>query len=123
MRTKIQRGCGMRARDSRCKRACLVARTALAVCFGATVAGVAAARAEPTFPSKPIHISVPYGAGGVAYLTMRLLAQKPTDGPNHQVVTEIGRAAAGPFRPKAFLERRRTGTRPAGTATGQATGM
>src|SRR5438034_14128 len=66
MRTKIQRGCGMRARDSRCKRACLVARTALAVCFGATVAGVAAARAEPTFPSNPMHISGPYVAGGVA---------------------------------------------------------
>src|SRR5437016_3155942 len=104
MRTKIQRGCGMRARDSRCKRACLVARTALAVCLGATVAAIAAARAEPTFPSKPIHISVPYGAGGVADLTMRLLAQKLTERTKQQVVIENRPGAGGLLSAKAVLD-------------------
>jgi tripartite-type tricarboxylate transporter receptor subunit TctC len=36
------------------------------------------ARSQPGFPAKPIHIFIPYGAGGVADLTMRLLAQKLT---------------------------------------------
>src|SRR5436305_822639 len=93
----------MRARASRCKRACLVARTALAVCFGATVAGVAAARAEPTFPSKPIHIFIPYGAGGVADLTMRLLAQKLTERTKQQVVIENRPGAAGLLAAKEVL--------------------
>src|SRR6266516_4964755 len=123
MRTKIQRGCGMRARDSRCKRACLVARTALAVCFGATVAGVAAARAEPTFPSKPIHISVPYGAGGVADLTMRLLAQKLTERTKQQVALENRPGAGGLLSAKAVLEASADGYTLGVIGNGQAIGM
>ena len=34
------------------------------------------ALSQPNFPAKPIQIFVPYGAGGVADLTMRLLGQK-----------------------------------------------
>jgi tripartite-type tricarboxylate transporter receptor subunit TctC len=37
------------------------------------------ARAEPGFPARPIRISIPFGAGGVADLTMRLLAQTLTE--------------------------------------------
>ena len=113
----------MRARDSRCKRACLVARTALAVCFGATVAGVAAARAEPTFPSKPIHISVPYGAGGVADLTMRLLAQKLTERTKQQVVIENRPGAGGLLSAKAVLEAPADGYTLGVIGNGQAIGM
>src|SRR5437016_8612567 len=123
MRTKIQRGCGMRARDSRCKRACLVARTALAVCFGATVAGVAAARAEPTFPAKPIHISIPYGAGGVADLTMRLLAQKLTERTKQQVVIENRPGAGGLLSAKSVLDAPPDGYTLAVIGNGQAISM
>src|SRR5437016_9100950 len=123
MRTKIQRGCGMRARDSRCKRACLVARTALAVCFGATVAGVAAARAEPTFPAKPIHISIPYGAGGVADLTMRLLAQKLTERTKQQVVIENRPGAGGLLSAKSVLDAPPDGYTLALIGNGQAISM
>ena len=113
----------MRSHDSRFKRACLVARTALAVCFGATVAGVAAARAEPTFPSKPIHISVPYGAGGVADLTMRLLAQKLTERTKQQVVIENRPGAGGLLSAKAVLEAPADGYTLGVIGNGQAIGM
>src|SRR5207302_7578086 len=89
---------------SRCKRACLVGWTALAVGLTATVPAVGAARAEPTFPSKPIHISVPYGAGGVADLTMRLLAQKLTERTKQSVVIENRPGAAGLLAAKEVLK-------------------
>ena len=48
-------------------------RAPLAVVLAAIVATVAndSARGEPGFPTKPIRISIPFGAGGVADLTMR----------------------------------------------------
>jgi hypothetical protein len=52
-------------------------RVPLAVVLAAIIGTAAndSARAEPGFPTKPIRISIPFGAGGVADLTMRLLAQ------------------------------------------------
>src|SRR5262252_8558334 len=42
---------------------------------------------SPTgFPAQPVHILIPFGAGGVADLTMRLLAQKLTERTRQQVV-------------------------------------
>src|SRR5439155_24991287 len=75
-----------------------------AVGLTAAVGMIAGARAEPTFPSKPIHISVPYGAGGVADLTMRLLAQKLTERTKQQVVIENRPGAGGLLSAKAVLE-------------------
>src|SRR5437764_73400 len=73
----------------------------------AIVVGVAApdcALAEPAFPAKPIHILIPYGAGGVADLTMRLLAQKLTERTKQQVVIENRPGAGGLLSAKAVLE-------------------
>src|SRR5689334_5559905 len=39
----------------------------------------APARAETDFPNRPIRFFLPYGPGGVADVTMRLLAQKLTE--------------------------------------------
>ena len=38
-----------------------------------------AAGAQPSFSSKPIRIMVPFGPGGVADLTVRIVAQKMTE--------------------------------------------
>jgi putative tricarboxylic transport membrane protein len=45
----------------------------------AGIASLAPARAADTYPSRPIRIVVPYGAGGIADVTMRLVAQKMSD--------------------------------------------
>jgi len=61
------------------------------------------ARAQPAFPAKPIRIFIPYGAGGVADLTMRLLAQKLTERTKQQVVIENRPGAAGLLAAKEVL--------------------
>ncbi len=62
------------------------------------------ARSEPAFPAKPIHIFIPYGAGGVADLTMRLLAQKLTERTKQQIVIENRPGAAGLLSAKEVLK-------------------
>jgi putative tricarboxylic transport membrane protein len=73
----------------------------------ATIIGTVAndcARSEPGFPTKPIRISIPFGAGGVADLTMRLLAQGLTERTKQQVVIENRPGAGGLMSAKAVLE-------------------
>jgi len=79
---------------------------ALAVSLAAIVGTVALDRAwsGPSFPAKPIRISIPYGAGGVADLTMRLLAQKMTERTKQQVVIENRPGAGGLLSAQAVLE-------------------
>jgi tripartite-type tricarboxylate transporter receptor subunit TctC len=62
------------------------------------------ARSQPNFPAKPIHILIPFGAGGVADVTMRLLAQKLTERTKQQVVIENRPGAGGLLAARAVLE-------------------
>jgi tripartite-type tricarboxylate transporter receptor subunit TctC len=61
------------------------------------------ARSEPDFPAKPIQIFIPFGAGGVADLTMRLLGQKLTERTRQQVVIENRPGAGGLLAAKEVL--------------------
>jgi tripartite-type tricarboxylate transporter receptor subunit TctC len=78
----------------------------LVLALAAFVSAVAGdcARSEPSFPVKPIRISIPYGPGGVGDLTVRLLAQKLTERTNQQVVIENRPGAGGLLSAKAVLE-------------------
>ena len=89
-------------RDSRLR----LCRVPLAVVLAAIIGTVAndSARTEPGFPTKPIRISIPFGAGGVADLTMRLLAQGLTERTKQQVVIENRPGAGGLMSAKAVLE-------------------
>jgi len=81
-------------------------RMALTLFVAAAVAVFAAldcARSETNFPTKPIQIFIPYGAGGVADLTMRLLAQKLTERTRQQVVIENRPGAGGLLAAKEVL--------------------
>jgi tripartite-type tricarboxylate transporter receptor subunit TctC len=81
-------------------------RVPLVLALAAIVGSVALnrARSQPGFPAKPIHIFIPYGAGGVADLTMRLLAQKLTERTKQQVVIENRPGAAGLLSAKEVLK-------------------
>ena len=61
------------------------------------LAGFAAAGAQDaqSYPNKPVRIFVPYGAGGVADVTMRLLGQKLGEKRGQQVVIENRPGAGG----------------------------
>jgi tripartite-type tricarboxylate transporter receptor subunit TctC len=90
------------SRDSRLR----FVRLPLVFSLAAIVSAVAqdCARSEPGFPAKPIRISVPYGAGGVGDLTVRLLGQKLTERTKQQVVIENRPGAGGLLSAKVVLE-------------------
>jgi tripartite-type tricarboxylate transporter receptor subunit TctC len=61
----------------------------------------APAHAQGTYPSKPIHLIVPYGPGGVADVGMRILGDKLGRKFNQQVVVENRPGAGGIIAAKA----------------------
>jgi tripartite-type tricarboxylate transporter receptor subunit TctC len=67
----------------------------LLVAFVVAAASVAPASAQAPYPSRPIRIVVPFGAGGFADITVRLLAQKLSERANAQVVIENRPGAGG----------------------------
>jgi tripartite-type tricarboxylate transporter receptor subunit TctC len=91
------------SKDSRLwlRRAALVACLAVVI---NTLVIITVARSEPSFPVKPIHVFIPYGAGGVGDLTVRLLAQKLTERTKQQVVIENRPGAGGLLSAKGVLD-------------------
>jgi tripartite-type tricarboxylate transporter receptor subunit TctC len=62
-----------------------------------------AAMAEPNFPTRPVRLILPFGPGGVADVTMRLLAQKLTEIWGQQVVVENRPGAGGTIAQQQLL--------------------
>jgi tripartite-type tricarboxylate transporter receptor subunit TctC len=52
------------------------ARLSALTLLGLLIAGVSISNAQTKYPDKPVRIILPYGPGGVADVTMRLVAQK-----------------------------------------------
>ena len=111
----------LRVRDGRVR----FLRAAVVLSLAAIVGTVAndCARADSTFPAKPIQIFIPYGAGGVADLTMRLLAQKLTERTKQQVVIENRPGAGGLLAAKEGLRAPADGYTLGVIGNGQAIGM
>src|SRR3954470_8643319 len=65
-------------------RACLAAVAA----FCALLASMGLSQAQTKYPEKPVRIIVPYGAGGVADVTTRLVAQKVSEALGQTFVIE-----------------------------------
>ena len=116
----------MRSHDLRVRDSRLRFLRAAVVFSLAAIAGTVTkdcARAESTFPAKPIQIFIPYGAGGVADLTMRLLAQKLTERTKQQVVIENCPGAGGLLAAKEVLRAPPDGYTLGVIGNGQAIGM
>jgi tripartite-type tricarboxylate transporter receptor subunit TctC len=65
------------------------------IAFVIAAATLVPARAQAPYPSRPIRIVVPFGAGGFADITVRLLAQKLTERTSAQIVIENRPGAGG----------------------------
>ena len=81
------------------------------------------AHAEPKFPTKPVRLILPFGAGGVADVTMRLLGQKLTEKWGQQVVIENKPGAGGVIAQQTLLASRPDGYAMSVTGNGTAIGM
>ena len=98
-------------------------RFRLCALLGALLLLPLAAQAEPNFPVKPVRLILPYGAGGVADLTMRLLGQKLTEKWGQQVVIENRPGAGGIIAQQALLASPPDGYSMSVTGNGTAIGM
>jgi putative tricarboxylic transport membrane protein len=83
----------------------------------------AAAQDAQSYPSKPVRIFIPFGAGGVGDLTTRILAQKLSETSGQQFVIENRPGAGGSIAMKAALGAEPDGYSLALTGNGQAIGM
>ena len=63
--------------------------------------GTSLAYAEPGYPNRPVRVIVPYGPGGVADITTRLLAQKLSERLGQQFVIDNRPGAGGIVASKA----------------------
>ena len=71
--------------------------------FCALPAGIGPSQAQTKYPERPVRIIVPYGAGGVADVTTRLVAQKVSEAMGQTFVIENCPGAGGIVGAKALL--------------------
>jgi tripartite-type tricarboxylate transporter receptor subunit TctC len=71
--------------------------------FCALPAGIGPSQAQTKYPERPVRIIVPYGAGGVADVTTRLVAQKVSEAMGQTFVIENRPGAGGIVGAKALL--------------------
>jgi putative tricarboxylic transport membrane protein len=81
------------------------------------------AHAQPKFPTKPVRLILPFGAGGVADVTMRLLGQKLTEKWGQQVIIENKPGAGGILAQQTLLAAPPDGHAMSVTGNGTAIGM
>jgi tripartite-type tricarboxylate transporter receptor subunit TctC len=71
--------------------------------FCALPAGIGPSQAQTKYPERPVRIIVPYGAGGVADVTTRLVAQRVSEAIGQTFVIENRPGAGGIVGAKALL--------------------
>ena len=69
------------------------------------------AAAADAFPSRPIRMIVPSGAGGITDILARVIAVRLSENLGHQVVVDNRGARAAWWVPTSSPKRRRTDTR------------
>jgi tripartite-type tricarboxylate transporter receptor subunit TctC len=81
------------------------------------------AQADVKFPTRPVRLLLPFGPGGVADVTMRLLGQKLSEKWGQQVVIENRPGAGGVLAQQALLASPPDGYSMSVTGNGTAIGM
>ena len=76
---------------------------AVAMTFAGSIGSVGVASAQSKYPEKPVRIILPYGPGGVADVTMRLVAQKLTERLGQNFFIDNRPGAGGIIAAKATL--------------------
>ena len=79
----------------------LLRSAGVATALLSTIAVVATASAQSDYPNRPVQLIVPYGAGGIADVGMRILADKLTGRLKQQFVVENRPGAGGIVAAKA----------------------
>lgn len=82
-----------------CRPVRLLHNTLLAGTLLSTIAMIGSASAQSDYPSRPVQLIVPYGAGGIADVGMRILADQLTGRLKQQFVP----AASSPRKPPRRL--------------------
>jgi tripartite-type tricarboxylate transporter receptor subunit TctC len=103
-------------------RSVIVLASGLAILF-LSQAMFALANAEAKFPTRPVRLILPFGPGGVADVTMRLLGQKLGETWGQQVVIENRPGAGGVIAQQAMLASAPDGYTMSVTGNGTAIGM
>ena len=85
----------------RCRPVCLLRKTFIAGAFLSTIAMLVTASAQSDYPNRPVQLIVPYGAGGIADVGMRILADQLTGRLKQQFVVENRPGAGGIVAAKA----------------------
>ncbi|MBN9408244.1 MAG: hypothetical protein J0H69_03750 [Burkholderiales bacterium] len=80
-----------------------------ALASGLMAAAPFAAQAQPSFPSQPVKVIVPFGPGGLADISMRLVAQKLGERLGQPMVVENRPGAGGVVAANAALNAPRDG--------------
>jgi len=80
---------------------CLLRKTFIAGAFLSTIAMLVTASAQSDYPNRPVQLIVPYGAGGIADVGMRILADQLTGRLKQQFVVENRPGAGGIVAAKA----------------------
>jgi tripartite-type tricarboxylate transporter receptor subunit TctC len=79
-------------------------KTALAGLIALPVAMTSAAQAQSKYPDKPVKIILPFGAGGVADITTRLVAEKLGEKLGQRFVVENNAGAGGITAARAVIQ-------------------
>jgi tripartite-type tricarboxylate transporter receptor subunit TctC len=112
----------IRSRSARARTALSALVSGLAILLLCQVV-CAPAHAEPKFPTRPVRLILPFGAGGVADVTMRLLGQKLGEKWGQQVVIENKPGAGGVIAQQTLLASKPDGYTMSVTGNGTAIGM
>jgi tripartite-type tricarboxylate transporter receptor subunit TctC len=93
------------------RRGTLMLGTGLAAALSplARPALIGTAQAQPAFPSRPIRLLVPWGAGGTTDVQMRAFAEQASKRLGQPVVVENRAGAGGTLGPQALLNERPDG--------------